>query len=269
MRGYPLNAGFWDGSSTMNAGASTPGDVAMSIIELQSRLIGAESVDGFLTEMAALAVAEIGRALSCGITLRADGLPVTVVSTDSLAARVDETRYGLEHGPCQSAMRTGARVVIADSAADRRWTDYGSRAVACGVRSSLSLPLKTDGHVFGVVGLYSRRTGAFDATLIEYAAGFVALATGALAVTARIAEQLSLAAQLREALISRSVIDQAVGILMARRHCSSSQAFAILSKSSQDRNVKVRTVAARIVAATGGADAVEAWFDPPIAPRDR
>ena len=266
---FPLNTGSWDGSWTMDGGVSAFGDVAMSIIELQTLLIGAESVDGFLVEMAALAVAEIGGGLSCGITLRPEGLPATVVSTDSLAARVDETQYGLEHGPCRSAMRTGTRVVIADSGADQRWIDYGSRAVACGVKSSLSLPVGADGSVFGVFGLYSRRVGAFDRAMIERAAGFVGVATGALAVTARIAEQFGLAAQLRASLASRSVIDQAVGILMARRRCTAPEAFAILSKSSQDRNVKVRTVAARIVRATGGGDAVEAWFEPPAAPRGR
>lgn len=253
----------------MDHDVSPFGHVAVNIIELQALLIGAESVDGFLSEVAALAVTEVGQGLSCGITLRPDGLPATVVSTGSLAARVDELQYGLEHGPYQSVMRTGARVVITDSGTDQRWTDYGSRAAACGIRSSLSLPVGADGRVFGVVGLYSRRTAAFDAGMVEHAAGFVAVATGALAVTARIAEQLGLATQLREALASRSVIDQAVGILMARRRCSASQAFAILSSSSQDRNVKVRTIASRIVAATGRADAPEAWFEPPTAPRDR
>ncbi|GAA2021551.1 GAF and ANTAR domain-containing protein [Catenulispora yoronensis] len=245
------------------------GDVAVSLIELQTQLIGAESVDGFLTGVAALAVARVGIGLSCGITLRPVGLPAAAVSTDSLAAGVDEVRYGLAHGPCQYSMRTGTPVLITDSGADGRWTGYRTRAAACGVRSSLSLPVGADGRVFGVVGLYSRRTGTFDAAVIERAAGFVGIATGALAATVRIAEQIGLTAQLRNALASRPVIDQAVGILMAQRRCPAAEAFAILSKSSQDRNVKARMVAARIVAATGGADAAEAWFDPPAAPRGR
>jgi hypothetical protein len=40
---------------------------------------------------------------------------------------------------------------------------------------------------------------------------------------------------------------QAKGIIMGDRHCSADEAFAILSKLSQDTNPKVRDVAAMLV----------------------
>jgi AmiR/NasT family two-component response regulator len=48
------------------------------------------------------------------------------------------------------------------------------------------------------------------------------------------------------------IIDQAIGILMAQQRCSSGVAFEILRSASQDRNVKLRTIAADIVRAVGG-----------------
>jgi len=52
---------------------------------------------------------------------------------------------------------------------------------------------------------------------------------------------------LRTALASRPVIDQAKGILMAMYAIDSVQAFRVLARWSQTRNVKVRDLAAALV----------------------
>jgi AmiR/NasT family two-component response regulator len=46
---------------------------------------------------------------------------------------------------------------------------------------------------------------------------------------------------------NRSVIEQAKGIIMAERRCTPEEAFAILSKLSQDTNRKVREIATTLV----------------------
>jgi AmiR/NasT family two-component response regulator len=55
------------------------------------------------------------------------------------------------------------------------------------------------------------------------------------------------AEQLHQALDSRSVIDQAVGIIRARSGASAEEAFARLIKISQEENVKLHLVAERLV----------------------
>ena len=72
------------------ADAGEPGDVAASIVEMQALLLGTETIQEFLTELAGLAVLAVGAGLSCGITLQPNGRPLTVASTDTLAAQVDE-----------------------------------------------------------------------------------------------------------------------------------------------------------------------------------
>jgi hypothetical protein len=59
--------------------------------------------------------------------------------------------------------------------------------------------------------------------------------------------------QLREALASRAVIDQAKGILMARYSVDADAAFRRLVKMSNDSNVRVVEVAGALVYAAGGA----------------
>ncbi|MFD0314839.1 ANTAR domain-containing response regulator [Streptomyces flavalbus] len=56
--------------------------------------------------------------------------------------------------------------------------------------------------------------------------------------------------QLRFAIASRPVIDQARGILMATHACTSDQAWDILREASQLSNTKLRTVAATVTAST-------------------
>ncbi len=59
-------------------------------------------------------------------------------------------------------------------------------------------------------------------------------------------------AQLRSALASRDVIGQAKGVLMVVHACSADEAFAMLRELSQRTNVKLRDVAARLVADRSG-----------------
>ncbi|MET8998454.1 ANTAR domain-containing protein [Amycolatopsis sp. NPDC004169] len=59
-------------------------------------------------------------------------------------------------------------------------------------------------------------------------------------------------AQLREALSSRPVIEQAKGMVMLLRGCTAAEAFGVLVTVSQLSNVKLRDVAAVVVAAAGG-----------------
>jgi AmiR/NasT family two-component response regulator len=47
---------------------------------------------------------------------------------------------------------------------------------------------------------------------------------------------------------SRAVIDMAKGVLIARHHCSPEEAFAILSRTSQNHNRKLRDLAGALVA---------------------
>jgi AmiR/NasT family two-component response regulator len=55
------------------------------------------------------------------------------------------------------------------------------------------------------------------------------------------------------------VIDQAIGIVMAESRCDADQAFATLSRASNNRNMKLRDLATEIVMRVGG--------QPPSQPR--
>ena len=55
---------------------------------------------------------------------------------------------------------------------------------------------------------------------------------------------------LRTALSSRSVIDQAIGIIIGIQHCPADVAFDVLRTVSQNRNIPLRQVATDLVGRT-------------------
>jgi transcriptional regulator with GAF, ATPase, and Fis domain len=215
--------------------------------QLTELLLSTDSLDRFLTELVAYAQAQTEH--SCSITVRSGHRPpFTVAATDELTQRLDEQQYDDGQGPCLEALETGVPVLVTDMATETRWAPYPTQAVALGARSSMSYPLVSGEQVIGALNMYAFEPLAPDVGVQARAGQLADRAAGALAVGLRIAEEHSENANLRIALTSRSVIDQAIGILVAQQQCSVEDAFALLRHASQGRNVKLRDVAAQIVA---------------------
>jgi GAF domain-containing protein len=209
-------------------------------------------MDAFLDKMARLAAEVVTPVAACGITVRRDGHPFSAATSNDLAAQVDELQYGADHGPCLDAMRGGTVVQVDDLRRDERWDDYRPRAIALGVVSSLSLPLIVDGESLGALNLYAATPSPFAGPLRRDAEAFATQCAAALTVSLRQVRQARLQQQLAEAMVSSSVIDQAVGILMGQQRCTAVVAFDLLRQASQHRNRKLRDVAAEIVTNVSG-----------------
>ncbi|WP_116946764.1 GAF and ANTAR domain-containing protein [Jiangella endophytica] len=228
-------------------------DLSELLGAVHNLLLNAPRVEEFLTDLAKLAADLVEPPASCGITTTYDGRPRTVVSSDPRAAQVDEGQYTGGWGPCVHTLVSGDVVEIADQRSDPRWPEYRVHAVTLGVRSSLSLPLVVNGDVIGAMNLYDfDQPEAFDDQNRRRAETFAAQASTALTLALRQAHDTELTEQLEQALATRSVIDQAVGILMAQQRCTADEAFALLRKHSQNNNLKLRTVAERMVSRVSG-----------------
>jgi GAF domain-containing protein len=214
-----------------------------------------ETVDvrEFLDRLVRLAAQTLDGRVSAGVTLAREGRDRTVASSDSIASRFDELQYGLGDGPCLTAIRTGEEVLVADLEADERFADYREHAAPLGLRSCLAFPLSGSDGTVGALNMYSDTTAAFDAATRAVARQFAGEAERALRLAVRLAQQAELTEQLRTALTSRAVIDQAMGVIMGQSRCSAEAAFEMLRKASQHRNVKLRVLAAEIVESASGA----------------
>jgi GAF domain-containing protein len=219
---------------------------------LQTLTLTAPQVNGFLSDVTDLAV-RLGGPLSCSITLAEDGAPSTVAWSDDLASGLDETQYGDGEGPCLEALRTGASTHVEDMRTEVRWPTFRRRAQQAGAQSSLSLPLAVTGTPIGALNLYSTQPRGFDAQLQRSLGIFAAQVAAALTMVVRQSQQAQVSAQLEQALASRTLIDQALGILMAEQRCTAEVAFTLLRAHSQNTNRKLRDVAADLIQRVSGA----------------
>jgi GAF domain-containing protein len=136
-------------------------------------------------------------------------------------------------------LRSGKQVRIDDLATDQHWRDYAVRALAHGVRSSLSTPLITPDRPVGAFNLYSDTPGFFGGAETRLAERFAREAAVVVGIAARLAAQAALIDQLRASLASRAVIDQALGVLMGQRRCTAAEAF-VTPRAVQGLNLETR-----------------------------
>lgn len=223
-----------------------PLDLSAAYAELQNLILDGPDVTDFLHQLAVLASA-IVPGTHCGITLRRDGQVATVAHSDGVAMRMDEIQYVRGRGPCLEAIHQETRIEVPDMSTEDRWGDYPGYALSNGIHSVFSLPLTLDGHTRGALNLFATAPHAFTDADINRAEAFTAQAATALTILLRHASHTVLDDELREALATRAVIDQALGILMVTRKISARDAFEILRHTSQNTNRKVSTIAAELI----------------------
>jgi hypothetical protein len=195
-----------------------------------------------ITHSAAEAIPGIDYA-SISVTAKG-GLIKTLAPTDPVANQADELQYQLGQGPCYEAVSGVPVVQVDDLAWDLRWPEYGPKAAsAFGLGSQLAFQFRADPHARGALNLYSSLPHQIDTDTRQLGAMFARLVAIALG-WARHDESMS------EALLTRQQIGQAVGIVMERYQLDADRAFSFLVRVSQTGNVKLRDVAAGIIADT-------------------
>ena len=222
---------------------------------LQNALLETDSVEQFLHQLAVLAArtAGDGEAMSCGMALRQRGrLASAMACSDPLASEVDSVQYQSGDGPALHALRHARPVNIHDTATENSWPRYCRQAAALGIRSCYAVPLVHDREPVGVLVLYARRPGMFGPQETRRAQKFARHAAGAVTLSLRMASCADQNDQLRSSIVSRAVIDQALGVIMATERCPQDKAFALLRSVSQNTNIKIRDLAATIVTKVSG-----------------
>jgi GAF domain-containing protein len=226
--------------------------VVQELLRRLSRVVLADRpLADVLTEIVEIAASGIPGAESTSITLIRGEVPFTAAHAGEMALVADEMQYEHGYGPCMDAARGGVVLRVDDMTTETRWPDYAAKVVQSGVRSSLSVPLPYQGSAVGALNVYSTRTGAFATEEALTAGTEVAEIVAVAVVNADAhAQMVDQARNMRLAMESRAVIEQAKGVLMAQRHVDAEQAFDLLRDASQRYNRKLRDIAAGIVAST-------------------
>jgi GAF domain-containing protein len=229
--------------------SDAPLDPAAAIAELARIDYSRNDLQQVLTTIATLARRGIPASAGVSVTLVTEGSGTTAAFTDDIAVALDEQQYDRGYGPCLEACESGETLVMADAGTENRWPGFTRRAVELGVHSSMSLPLPLQDAVTGALNMYSVRPGAFDDTALRTATTFAEYAGVAVANAQWHASAAALTEQMRHAARARAVIDQAKGILMARRACTAEQAINVLILAARASGRRLRDVAGVLVGA--------------------
>lgn len=234
-----------------------PSEPALTTVgQVQNLILESADFEDFLNELARFSAHQMagdGDDALCGITLLRDRKAATIGWSSESAREVDEIQYSLSQGPCLTAAQEEKEVHVPDLLEENRWgPDYANAVASHGLRSVLSLPFNLQGDAKAALNLYSDAPHKFDEKSAERARGYTREVSQALRLAVRFSLHTDSATNLRATLESRTVIDIAVGIVMAQNRCSQDAAIQILTDASSNSNVKLRDIARSLVDSVGG-----------------
>lgn len=187
-----------------------------------------------------------------GVTVVCGERPFTAAYTTATTLHIDAVQYAADEGPCLEAHDTMSPVHADLDEAQDRWPRFVAAIEPSSTRGLLAYPLLVDGVSYGALNLYASSAAALtradDAALVATAGRIAEVVASGIAL----AEATELVGQLEQAIASRAVIEQAKGIIMGRHGVGEARAFDLLREQSQRTNVRLREVAASVVAGTSG-----------------
>lgn len=238
-------------------------------LQLEHALVGVAGLEDYLRVVVSLAGEAIGVDGSYRISTTLGGRQTSAATNDRDAWRDDQLGFDLEAGPGTAAVLARGQLhiddlsrddVSKDLSRDGRAPGWTAAALALGFRSAAGAVawVGPDRHALAL-SAYSRTVAAFTGGALDRAELFLTEVARTMPRALRIFDQEAAIRDLQAALVGRSVIDKALGVVMAQSSCSSEAAFDHLRRASQRSNVKLHTLAAQILERYPGAAA-----SPPI-----
>jgi GAF domain-containing protein len=205
------------------------------VIELLDRLVG-YSVELLAADAAGILLADPGRRLR------------VVASSSEDAELMELLQLQADEGPCVECFRSGAAVSVADLAdTTARWPILAAAMASRGVfRSVHALPLRLRGDAIGAMNLFHHQPGALPPDDLALGQALADVATISILQERSIRRAEVLNEQLQGALTSRTIIEQAKGVLAQHGGLSMSAAFDRLRGYSRHHNQRLSEVARRI-----------------------
>lgn len=212
-------------------------DLPTALANMARDLLTQQTVQQTLDRIVAHAVTLVDGCEFAGILAVEGGKLRTLAASHDVAAESDRVQLESGEGPClDSALREERVYRIEDLATDERWPRYAPRARELGIGSAMGFLLYTREQNLGALNVYGRGRAAF--TERSEQVGWLLASHAAVAFASARSD-----AQLQEAVASRQEIGEALGIVMERHKLTEQEAFDMLRRHSQDRNVKLRELA--------------------------
>jgi len=203
-----------------------------------------------LSKLAEMSAWEVSGCSGANAAVWHDQELVSVAATHPDLADLAEMQIQAGHGPLIEAARTRVPVACPDTLEETRWPDYAEEALRRSIRCSVHL-VQDQAPTVLVLSLFGVRPHAVTLEASPMADALAAFGGAMLANATAYGEAQLIASQFKDAVASRSIVDQAKGVLMHAVGCDADEALRRLRGESQRRHVKVTEVARQVVDAYG------------------
>jgi GAF domain-containing protein len=188
-------------------------------------------------------------ATEAGIMLAdSDGHLHVVASTGERASAIEEAQLGFDQGPCLDAFVSGVHVEVPNIEATRdRWPAFAEIANSRGFRSAHAVPLLLRGEALGGMNLFSPLSGRLSDRDLALTEAFTQVAIIGIVQQQVLDKHTLVTAQLKYALESRVLIEQAKGVIAQRHGIAIDAAFQMLRTHARANQLKLHDLAQSVV----------------------
>ena len=189
----------------------------------------------------------------CGswVTLANDGQLRFMASVSQALAEMERDHEQLHPFPCpcRDAYSTGEVVRVTDVRQEStRWPEFSASATRLSVAGVAAIPMRLADQIIGALNLYSPEPRQWSDEDMAVAGVLADVATSYMVNASKLRQQKQLTEQLREALESRVVIEQAKGITAQQHSVTIDEAYQLMRRHARNNNASLRAVAEAIVA---------------------
>lgn len=218
-----------------------------TLSEFARTLLTSYDVDSALEDLTSRLVTVLGLDGS-GVALALDGQLQFATAVPQRIVDLERVQHEHQAGPCVNAYRAGRILAVPDLAARADdWPDYCAVAERLHVRAVVGVPMQLTDRPVGAVNLYRDEVTDWREEDLAAAVVMADMATAYLVNASTLRQQEQLNEQLKGALESRVLIEQAKGVVANARSVKVEAAFGMIRSHARSHNVTVRAVADAIV----------------------
>jgi hypothetical protein len=223
-----------------------PSELLTTFRAMAQVVYSGQSYDAVYEALCTSAVEFVDGCDHASMMVRRNGRTYNAAASDDIARGIDELEKALGQGPCLDVLDDNEpdQHFCADLTAGSPWPELAARILSdTDVKGMAGFRIRQDGHKVGALNIFSDTAGALTQDSLDQAIMLTAFASVAMAALDRGEE----ATTLRRGLESNREIGKAIGLLMAMHGIDDDQAFQMLSKVSQEMNIKLAQVASQVI----------------------
>jgi GAF domain-containing protein len=170
-----------------------------------------------------------------------------MAATSERSHELELLQLQADEGPCLDCYATGQPVTVADLSTQReRWPQFVPAATDAGYASVHAVPMRAAGTVLGALGLFGTRIGDLNDADLLVANTLVHVACVAI-LQDHAPTPSTVLPQLRAALNSRIVVEQAKGYLREHVNISIEDAFTMLRQHARSHGEHLTEIARSLI----------------------